>query len=408
MTEPAPDPARGDAKVIVSWALYDLANTIYSAIVVTLFLPSFLKDRYGLAWPLGATTSATLLLSAVASPWFGTIVDRTGRARLGLDLCTWGCTLSSAALAWAAWQGLVPALACYAVSLFCYQGALTFYNALLPVVAPPGRRGYVSGLGTGLGYLGIPVAVLIALRVKDTSLGVPGTFLVSAVLMTLGSIPLWLHVRDGPAPDAPAPSAEPRRAEGGLRAALRSLKGERVLLLLLVANLVCADVANTLIQWATYYFEIGEGLSKNASGYLVMALSGTALCGGLAVGRLADRLPPARIYLVCCAGLVAGLVGVALFPGTWPFRILLVVTGGVGVAAIWSVGRQLVVRLAPPGRLGACMGLYGITTKISILGTTLFPTLSEAFSFRTAILTEAAILLVGCVLIESLHRRISR
>jgi UMF1 family MFS transporter len=408
VTEGAPDPERGDAKTILSWALYDLANTIYSAIVVTLFLPSFLEDRYGAAWPLGVTTSVTLLASAFVSPWLGSLVDRTGKARRGLDLFTWGCTLSSAALCWAAWQGLLPALACFAVSLFCYQGALTFYNALLPVVAPPTRRGYVSGLGTGLGYLGIPVAIVIALFVKDTALGIPGTFLVSAVLMTLGTIPLWLNVHDGPALGVPPVRERPPRAAQGVIETLRSLRGHKALLLLLVANLVSADVANTLIQWATYYFEKGEGMTKNASGIMVIALAFTALLGGLTVGRVADRLPPARIYLACCAGLVLGLAGVAAFPGTWPFRILLILTGGIGVAAIWSVGRQLVVRLAPPDRIGACMGLYGVTTKISILGTTLFPVLREVAGFRVAIAAEAAMLALGCVLIEALHRTMER
>ena len=166
----APD---GDRRVIVSWALYDLANTIYSAIVVTLFLPKYVKDTYGSASPVGRATAVTLLLSGFVSPWLGAMIDRTGKARRGLDVSTWICVLASAALCFLAPLGLWPAMLCFGVSLFAYQAALTFYNALLPAVAPPHRRGWVSGLGTGLGYLGIPIAVTIALFVKNTPLGIP-------------------------------------------------------------------------------------------------------------------------------------------------------------------------------------------------------------------------------------------
>ena len=66
------------------------------------------------------------------SPWLGGRVDRTGRARPGLDGWTIVSVLATAALCFAAPAGSAPALAVYAVSLFAYQAALTFYNALLP------------------------------------------------------------------------------------------------------------------------------------------------------------------------------------------------------------------------------------------------------------------------------------
>ena len=413
----APD---GDRRAILSWALYDLANTIYSAIVVTLFLPGYVKKEYGDAAPLGRATAVTLLLSGLVSPWLGALVDRTGRARLGLDISTWTCTLASAALCFVAPLGLGPTLLCFGVSLFAYQAALTFYNALLPAVAPPHRRGWVSGLGTGLGYLGIPIAVVIALQVKDTPLGIPGTFLVSAVLMTLGTIPLWLFVRDAPRDAWGAPPrtmagagatgatgatrAGPR--SGGLLDTLRDLRGRPLLGLFLLANFVCVDVTNTLIQYAAYYYEEGEGLTKDQTGVVVIALAMTAMVGGLVLGRLADRHSPTRLYLFCGLGLVAALLGVAFFPGRWVPRIGLVIGGGVATAAIWSIGRQMLMRLAPLERQGAYFGLYGVTVKVSILGTWMFAEISDRWSFKPAILMEAAMLVVGLVLFWRLDRRL--
>jgi UMF1 family MFS transporter len=191
---PTPAPVTYVRKVVVSWALYDMANTIYSAIVMTAFLVPLFKEHYGSYTPVGVATSVTLLLSAFASTRFGGNVDRTGRARPGLDLWTNLCVVATAALYFVIDVGAWPTLVVYGASLFAYQAALTYYNALLPVVAPVERRGAVSGLGVGLGYAGIPIALMISKFMLGHGIEAQATFLLAAVLMTVGTIPLWLHV----------------------------------------------------------------------------------------------------------------------------------------------------------------------------------------------------------------------
>ena len=400
-----------DRRAVVSWALYDLANTIYYAIVVTAFFPRWFERTYGMAGPIGITTAVTLLASGVVSPWLGGRVDRTGRARPGLDGWTALSAAATAALCFAAPAGVAPALAVYALSLFAYQAALTFYNALLPAVAPPDRRGFVSALGTGLGYAGVPLALWLGLLVSKTSLGAPGAFLVAAGMFALGTVPLWLFVKDRPASLRSAGSERDPAGGEGLLPALRRIAADRRLLLLLVANFVCADVANTLIQWATLYFTKSAGLSDDAAVYMMMGLSVTAFAGGIVIGRFADRVSPTLLYLGCCLGLLAGLLGAALAPGRAWATGLLVLTGGVGVAGIWSVGRQLVLVLSPPERYGEALGLYGVTVKMSIVGTAVFGIVVDAVSdpawkYPAAILVEAACLVVGCLMIWSLHREL--
>jgi UMF1 family MFS transporter len=267
----------------------------------------------------------------------------------------------------------------------------------------------VSALGTGLGYAGVPVSLWLGLVVSKTSIGVPGSFLVASAMFLLGTVPLWLFVRDAPvAADRPLPAAD-----DGILAAFRRIAADRRLLLLLAANFVCADVANTLIQWATLYFTKSAGLSDDAAVYMVMALSVTAFAGGLAIGRVADRVAPTLLYLGCCLGLLAGLLGAALAPGRGWASALLVLTGGLGVSGIWSVGRQLVFVLSPPERYGEALGLYGVTVKMSIVGTAVFGVVVDAvadpaWKYPAAILVEAACLAVGCLMIWALHREIGK
>jgi UMF1 family MFS transporter len=393
---------RRDRRAVVSWSLYDLANTIYYAIVVTWGIPPLVRERYGAPAALGYVISGTLVLSAVVSPSMGAQVDRTGRAIPGLTLWTILCVSTTAVLSFVAPHGLWPTLAAFAASLFAYQTALTFYNALLPAVAPPGREGSVSGLGTGLGYVGLPASILLALYLRERW-GVGPAFLMAAVLMTAWTVPLWLWVRDDP--------RRVRAAAGRKRSvldALRAVAKDRTLLLFLVANFVCADVANTLIVWANDYFQHGEDLEPDLAGKLQIALAMTAFLGGIVVGRLADRVSPTAIYLVCCVGLGLGLVGMVVFPKNPWSRGFLILTGGVGVAAIWTVGRQLVMSLVPKERHGEFFGLYGVTVKVSVIGTLLFGVLSEDGDFADAILVEAGMLAVGIGLLAWLHVRLGR
>jgi UMF1 family MFS transporter len=386
---------------VLSWSLYDLANTIYYAIVVTYGMPEFVRQEYGAKEWVGYVTSATLLVSGIASPAFGAHVDRTGRAMPGVTLWTVVCVAAAAALSGLAHWGLPPALVAYAVSLFAYQAALTYYNALLPVVAPAGKAGWVSGLGTGLGYVMLPFAYKAAI-VIETRWGIPPAFLLAASAMTAFSIPLWLFVRDRPRVLLAA--ATRRTVIDALRFAAR----DRRLVVFLLANFLCADVANTLIQWANVYFREAEGLEPDTAANLLVALSMTAVAGGLFVGRIADRVSPTLVYAVCCGGLALGLAGAAFFPRTVEARAVLIVTGGLGVSSIWTIGRQLVVRLVPPGRHGEFFGLYGVTVKVSIIGTSLFGFLSRDGVYTDAVLVEAGMLAVGVGMIVWLHTMVRR
>jgi MFS transporter, UMF1 family len=401
MGGPAVTPSKKGSRTVVSWALYDLANTVYYAIVVTWGMAACVRSRYDAPEVFGVAMTVTLLATGLVSPALGARVDRTGRAIPGLTFWTLLCVASTVLLAFVAGQGLVPMIAVFAFSLFAYQAALTFYNALLPAVAPRGKEGSVSGLGTGLGYVGLPVSILAALEIQKRH-GVPAAFVVAAVLMTVWTVPLWLYVRDDP---SRVRAGSPSRSTWVV---LRDAAKDKTLLLFLVANFICADVANTLIVWANDYFQSGEGLDAETAGHLQIALSLTAFLGGIFVGRIADRVAPTLVYAVCAAALCLGLASMVAFPRNPIARGYLIVSGGVGVAAIWTIGRQLVMRLVPPERHGEIFGVYGVTVKVSVLGTFVFGFLSKDRVYTDAILFEACMLAVGVGLLVWLHVRMRR
>ena len=160
---PPPDPAYVNRFLpVASWAMYDFANTVYSGIVVTAFLPLYLTIELGR--PLsdfGIANTLSMILAALISPFLGCLPDRTGRTKRYLLWATGACILCTAALS-APGSPVVAILAVFFLSNVAYQVAMVFYNALLPTVATPERQGSVSGWGVALGYIGVIAAVLSA------------------------------------------------------------------------------------------------------------------------------------------------------------------------------------------------------------------------------------------------------
>ena len=79
-----------------------------------------------------------------------------------------------------------------------FEGALVYYNAYLPDIAPSGKQGFVSGLGFGVGYAGSIAGLLIALPLVMRG-QYDLTWLSVAVFFALFSIPAFLFLpKDSP------------------------------------------------------------------------------------------------------------------------------------------------------------------------------------------------------------------
>lgn len=81
------------------------------------------------------------------------------------------------------------------------------------------------------------------------------------------------------------------------------------------------------------------------------------------------------------------------------FYLLVVLFGGVGLAGIWTAGRKLLMDLAPRAQLGEYFGLYGITVKLSVIGSTVFVVVLDNWGARFAMLAIAIPLGIGIALL---------
>jgi UMF1 family MFS transporter len=403
-----------------SWALYDLSNTIYSAAVVSVYWPAFIKDDLkvnDIWYALPAALAA--LLVGIFSPLMGRISDRGGNRMTWL---LWSTVLSVGALFL---MGIFPvlglAVALFVVANSAYQAALMFYDALLPSVSNPKNWGKVSGLGVGLGYLGGIVGFLLVPLITGLIFGKgadgeivnSNTFLVTAVMYGVLSVPCLVFVREKKYTRKPDPAR--LTWANSLSQTWQTLKQARQypgLFIFLVSNFFYSDAVNTVIVAMGIYSTQVIGFSSGERNNFLAFSTIFAVVGSFGFGYLTDRIGPKKSLTIA----LILWIGVFLFAIAAPPATLFFFIGGplagIALGSVWVTARTLMIELTPPERLGEFMGIYNLTGKFSgvigplVWGLTLFLFDPAAGWGKTGYQIAVASLLVLVILGIVLHQRV--
>jgi UMF1 family MFS transporter len=362
-------------RAVVSWVLYDLANTIFSMGVVSVFFSLYVREAVGLDradTTYAAITAVSMGLIFVISPLLGAMTDR---ARRRMPFLVWSTLICCGATALFARGPFAVSVFLFILANAAYQAGIQFYDALLPEVSTPDNRGRVSGIGVGVGYLGSFVAVLLGMALpagERTTL-----FTLIAVMFLALAIPCFLFVRERGNPN-PRPIfgwAMIRQSTRETVAALRSGSRFPGLLRFLVGRVFYTDAINTVIAYMTLFtvnVAIAGGLDAvdgEAEALRVMLSAITcAVAGGLLWGRLVDRVGPKRTLTVVLLLWVATFslaAAVGLFRMPVVFLYLVAAMAGVALGGIWSADRPYMLCLTPPDRIGEFYGLYGMVGRFS-------------------------------------------
>jgi len=417
------DPSAPDFKPprfrATSWVLYDFANTIYMAAVTYLLASHLAKSPAG-GSALGITTTVAMILAGVGTPVFASLADHTGRASAYCAFTTLLCILFMAGFGFYT-DNTAMLIVCLFASTVFYQAALVFYNSLLPSVARPENRGLVSGLGVGLGYLGNLFVLLIAFPIK-VEWGLSAAFLVATLGFLVIALPCMALVRDLRDLRRQRFSWGLARGQGAeVLGAIRALPSQPRLMWFLLANFFAVDVLNTAIYFFAAFIarafqplaDSGAltlfGMSLTLDDYIKaagLAITLPALAYGVLVGYIADRFGATRAFTVSVGCLTGGLAGAALTGGWAPGLFLAAMCGfgGVGLAGVWTAGRKILLELVPPDQVGRYFGLYGITTKVSVIGSTVFGVLMDVLGPRPAILSQVFFLAVAFFCLWKMRR----
>lgn len=411
---------RSSKLAVVSWALYDFSNTIFSVAVLSFFFPLWVEEAVGSggavsgAGLVNAATAIAALLVVLTAPVLGAVADLRQRRVPYLIVLTLAAVALTAALDVAG--GVAVGLALFVAADLSYQSALVFYNALLPAVSAGRGAGRISGYGTAAGYVGTILGLVVltyfvengdALRPLLGPFGgwletggedYSNAFLPTAFLYLAFSLPAFFFVPD--------PAVRARRAVSlgaAYRDVVRTVKNLRAYAgvgTFILATVLYTDAANTAIANMALYgrvvFEMDGAQVRN----LLLFSTVFAVVGSAGFGFLTDRIGPKRALV---GVLVLWLLAIVLAAGALGAWMLFLAGPVVGIAlgGMWTAGRVMLVALSPAEKLGEFFGLFSLAGKVSaVFGPALTAALLFAFGggalgYRVSIGFLAVIMAAG-------------
>ena len=402
----------------VAWSLFEGARNPFVVLVtIYVFMPYFssvvVGDPVHGQQAVAAYGQVSGLIVALTAPFLGAAMDRVGRRKPMLLLVT-GAMVP---LIWSLWwtradhQGLsVTAVIVIAAAiniLFSYSEVL--HNSMLVGAAGVRQAHAASGLALALGNL-ISVSVLVfvlwafvlpavipgfvphaPLFGLDPRQHEPSRIVapISAAILAVGSLPLFLLTPDAPSSGLPFAQALAEGAQS-IQTMLSRLKGRRDATVFLLSRMLYIDAMTGVLLFSGVYASgvMHWGvLQLLAYGVLLSVL---AVAGGLLGGVMDHRLGPKRAVQieigVTALGLLA-LIGIApdsilyvwrVTPGSAIWNgpmfqtapevvyIALAATLSVFITASYASSRTLLTRLTPPEETGTFFGLYALSGTATV------------------------------------------
>jgi UMF1 family MFS transporter len=390
-------------RTIASWCLYDFANSFYAALSAVVWQVYYQQAIVGnqrgegdLWW--GRIISLSMLLVALSSPMMGAIADYAGVRKRLLFAYTM-ISVTAVALFTTVERGMVLwGFAITVISYVAFEGAIVFYNAYLPEIAPPDHQGRVSGWGFAVGYAGSMLALLMSLPLAERNL-FDLAFLSIAACFLVFSLPafLWLPA------DSPPRMGVVAAAQGGMRESwqtfleiLRLQKARRFLL----SYFFYEDGVNTVIYFAAGFAVQTLGFTTPETIQLFLLVQISALLGAFLWSKPTDRLGPKRVVMFMLLQWSV-VVTAAYFVQSKTQFFLIALLAGTGLGAIQAASRAFMSTLVAKGREGDFFGFYSLCGKsAAIMGPILFGEVSRRSNQRLAILSVMALFVVGGLLLS--------
>ncbi|MBW2992286.1 MFS transporter [Candidatus Woesearchaeota archaeon] len=385
---------------IFGWSMYDFANTIYSALFVTVYFPLFVTLKGGTAFHVGLTFSLSMLLAGLLVPFLGAIADITKRKKLFLIIFTiLCCSFVLLTGFFNIWYVLLFAL----LANFFYHASLDVYDALLVNLSTPKNIGIISGIGTAVGYLGTILSVAVAFLIGlyygyENIQGIQIVFIVTAALFFLFSLFTFFLVKEKSKFMIIKPPL--KQAFKNVIFTIKNIKKFKFIWLFLLASFLYTDGANTAIIFLFLFGrdQIGLSLAQFLPIYVLMALASAV--GAVIFGKITDKLGHKRtLNLILSLWVIVILI--LYFKTNYTTFLAVGILGGALLGGLWTTTRPLLVDLAPKAKIAELFGYQGLTEKFSgVIGPALFGFIATAIGFKQALLIVIALFLLGALTLK--------
>ena len=396
---------------VISWSLYDLAETIFSFCVISQYFAFWVtKEKGGQDIQYGVAMSVSMIVAAFLQITLSPISDETGKRKIFVLVFTLIGVAFTAMIGWA--DTLNTGLFYFVMANIGAQCAMVFYNAMLADVADDRHLARISGIGTGVGYLGTVVGIFYVSRFAEEG-SYDGVFLPVALLYLAFSLPLFLFVKEQPGLHRVSFVQGLRNSWEAFFVTVNRIVRHREILLFFIAILIGLEATHTVIQYIGIYANKVVGFSSSKRSFLGVQVNEInifffmvvcfAFVGSFVVGHLGDKWGHWRMLLVVMGIWVVGLVAGTLNTSKEVFYAVgaLIATG---LGGIWTVSRSFLMAVCHPEEKSQMFAIFGLVNKGAAIfgpliwgGTVYLLRGSPALQYRAALFSMALVMLAGLI-----------
>jgi UMF1 family MFS transporter len=395
-------------KEVFAWGMYDLANTIFSALFVTFFFPFYVKTFLGgNEFQIGLVFGLSMLAVGIIVPVIGAWSDMIGKRMPFIFFFTIVCCL----LTWAVGRvSLGGAILAGFFANFAYHAALTTYNALLPKIASKREFGNVSGIGVGMGYVGTLIALAIAALMLEnlgweTERGVRAIFTATAIMFFSFSLFTFLGITEPKSNlDNRTTFEHIHNSVKNVFRTLKNLKRHKSFFLFMLSMFWYANAINAVIVFLFLFARQQIQLSVQAF-FMVYAIQSLgAVAGSFISGRWVDKYGPKKVLMWAGFAWIA-VIGVLYFVTNVTMFVIAGVLGGAALGTVWTAQRPKLLEMVAHKDIGQFFGFLELTNKFSgVLGPIIFGALARFINYQAALVSVVIFFVLGLFCLKMVPR----
>lgn len=428
--------AKAKRKEILGWCMFDVANSSYTTIIITVaFNVVFAQlivgadsddpssySRGNFLWSLVMATAA--LITAMSGPLMGALSDIGKRKKLFLGGSVAVCCISTSLLYFCDPGSIALAAALVVISNIGFSFSENFISAFLPHLVPVEKMGRVSGLAWGMGYFGglgsiVVIQALTGLHYSlDNFANLKLIGPATAVFFALFSLPTFLFVSEPKISKKDETKSIKELVQSGYQSVLDTLHhlhDYRDLARFLISMLMFQAGVSIVISFAALYGTQEAGITGKWQAVFFITLQLSASAGAIAFGYIQNKIGALRsinitlVIWIITILLIYFLDIIADFLQVKETQVLFIAVGnlaGLCLGATQSCARAVVGMFSPQAKSGEFFGLWGLAGKFAaVLGIILFGFLQTIFSLKTAMLACCTFFVLGLLINQTVNEK---
>ena len=402
---------------VISWALYDFANTSFAVVIITVIFPVYFTSiivspeiysrNFGdLMW--GIASGISMIISSFLAPVFGAIADTSRSKNKFLTFLTLAC-ISFSFLLFFLKEGMVgQAVILFIISNIFYQTSMMFYNSFLPQLSSKKNTGIISGFGFSVGYLGgLLILILVYPFVRgglDPSnlLNIRITFIITSIFFLIFSLPSFILLKDSPASRIiKIKTSYISYGFKKLANTLRNIKKHKDLTKFLISYFLFSNAFSVMALYVAIYAK--NTLNFGLLEIIVLFMLGNipTIISSIFFGWLTDKIGPKLTITITLIMWIVIIILVTAFNIRAVFYIGWILAA-ISTGSTLIASRSLMTFLIPRDSEAEYFGFYSISGKVSsIIGPVAFGVISFITkNQRIALLSTLFFLISGLVVLQ--------